>query len=185
VKSDSTSTLTLSVASGPTGAVVDSKSTMTATVKNGVATFDNVILDMAGAYTLTAIDSNTGLTSAVSGTITVNPGAATQLVVQPVTSPGTVGQAITPAITVTAEDAFGNVATSDNDSVLNVASGSPGSFTSGSTTTVQAINGVATFDNIALDTASPLPAGTQPYFLFATQGTLTSANSNAIEILAS
>jgi hypothetical protein len=44
---------------------------------------------------------------------------------------------------------------------------------------------VATFDNIALDTASPLPAGTQPYFLFATQGTLTSANSNAIEILAS
>ncbi|HEV7999945.1 MAG TPA: hypothetical protein VGP63_08705, partial [Planctomycetaceae bacterium] len=82
--------------------------------------------------------------------------------------------------------AFGNVATSDNDSVaLNVASGSPGSFTSGSTTTVQAVNGVATFDNIALDTASPLPVGTQPYFLFATQGTLTSANSNAIEILAS
>jgi hypothetical protein len=145
-----------------------------------------VILDTAGVYTLAATDSNTGVTSAVSGTITVSPGAATQLVVQPVTTPGTVGQAITPAVTVTAEDAFGNVATSDNDSVvLNVATGSPGSLTSGSTATVQAINGVATFDNIALDTASPLPAGTQPYFLFATQGTLTSANSNAIEILAS
>ncbi|HET6325942.1 MAG TPA: hypothetical protein VFG04_14790 [Planctomycetaceae bacterium] len=186
MKSDSTSTVTLSMASGPTGAIVDSKSTMTAMVKNGVATFNNVILDTAGTYTLTATDSNTGVTSAVSGTITVNPGAATQLVVQSVTSPGTVGQAITPAITVTTEDAFGNVATSDNDSVtLNVASGSAGSFTSGSTTTVQAVDGVATFDNIAFDTASPLPAGTQPYFLFATQGSLMSPNSNAVEILAS
>lgn len=185
MKSDSTSTVTLSVASGPAGAVVDTQSTMTATLKNGVATFDHVILDTAGTYTLTATDSNTGVTSAISGSITVNPGAATQLVVQPVTTPGTVGQAITPAITATAEDAFGNVATSDNDSVtLNVASGSPGAFTSGSTTTVQAVDGVATFDNIAFDTASSLPAGTQPYFLFATQGSLTSPNSNAVEISA-
>jgi hypothetical protein len=184
VKSDSSSTVTLSIASGPTNAVVDSNSTMTATVKNGVATFSNVILDTAGSYTLMATDSSTGVTTAVSGTITVTPGTATQLVVPPVTTPGTVGQAIMPAITVTAEDAFGNVATSDNDSVtLNLASGAPGSFTSGSTTTVQAVSGVATFDNIALDTATPLPAGTNPYFLIATQGSLTSANSNAIEIL--
>jgi len=90
-----------------------------------------------------------------------------------------------PAVTVTAEDAFGNVATSDDDSVtLKLASGAPGNFTSGSTTTVQAKNGVATFNNVALDTATTLPAGTNPYFLFATQGTLTSSNSNAIEILA-
>ncbi|HEV7999903.1 MAG TPA: hypothetical protein VGP63_08495, partial [Planctomycetaceae bacterium] len=94
MKSDSTSTVALSVASGPTGAVVDSKSTMTATVKNGVATFDNVILDTPGAYTLTATDSNTGVTAAVSGTITVNPGAATQLVVQPAKTPSTAGQTI-------------------------------------------------------------------------------------------
>jgi len=45
------------------------------------------------------------------------------------------------------------------------------------------VNGVATFANIALETATPLPAGTNPYFMFATQGTLTSANSNAIEVL--
>jgi hypothetical protein len=142
-----------------------------------------VILDTAGTYSLTAADSDTGVTSAVSGTITVNPAVATQLVVQPVTTPGTVGQSITPAITVSAEDAFGHVATSDNNSVtLNLASGAPGKFTSGSTTTVAAVNGVATFDNIALDTATPLPAGTNAYFLVATQGSLTSANSNAIEI---
>jgi hypothetical protein len=183
VKSDSSDTVTLSIASGPTNAVVDSQSTMTATVKNGVATFNNVILDTAGTYTLMATDNSTGVTSAVSGTITVNPGAATQLVIQPVTTPGTVGQAITPAITVTAEDAFGNVATGDDDSVtLNLASGAPGNFTSGSTTTVNAVNGVAIFDNIAFDTATPTPAGTNPYFLFATQGSLTSANSNAIEV---
>jgi hypothetical protein len=183
VTSDNSSTVTLAVQSGPANAVVDSKSTMTATVKNGVATFNNVILDTAGTYTLTATDSDTGVTSAVSGTITVNPGAVTQLVVEPVTTPGTVGQAITPAVTVTAEDEFGNVATTDNDSVtLNLGSGAPGNFTLGSTTTVVAVNGVATFDNIALDTATPLPAGTNPYFLFATQGSLTSSNSNAIEI---
>jgi hypothetical protein len=78
------------------------------------------------------------------------------------------------------------VVTSDDNSVtLNLASGAPGNFTSGSMTTVQAQNGVATFDNIAFDTATPLPAGTQPYYLYSTQGSLTSANSNAIEILSS
>jgi hypothetical protein len=92
VTSNNTSTVTLAVQSEPTNAFVDSKSTMTATVNNGVATFNTVILDTAGGYTLTATDSSTGVTSAVSGTITVNPGAATQLVVQPVTTPGTVGQ---------------------------------------------------------------------------------------------
>jgi hypothetical protein len=125
------------------------------------------------------------LSAGVSGTITVNAEAMTQLVVEPVTSSGSVGQVLTPAVTVTAEDAFGNVATSDNDSVtLNLASGAPGTVTSGSTTTVQGQNGVATF-NVALDTATPLPAGTNPYFLFATQGTLTSPKSNAIEVLSS
>jgi hypothetical protein len=185
VTSDNTSTVTVAINTGPTGATFDSASTLTATVHNGVATFDNVILDTAGSYTLSATDSNSAVTTAVSGTVTVSAASATQLVVQPVTASGTTGTALNPGVTVLAEDQFGNVATSDNSSVtLNVASSSPGGFGSGSETTVQAKNGVATFDNIIFDTATPLPAGTQPYFLFATQGDLTSANSNAIEILA-
>ena len=37
-------------------------------------------------------------------------------------------------------------------------------------------------DDDGPEDAPPLPAGTNPYFLFATQGSLASANSNAIEI---
>jgi hypothetical protein len=71
ITSDSTSTITVAVNTGPTSAVVDSKSTLTATVQDGVATFDNVILDTAGQYTLSATDSNSSYPTAISGSIRV------------------------------------------------------------------------------------------------------------------
>ena len=51
-------------------------------------------------------------------------------------------------------DQFGNVVTSDNSDqvTLAIATG-PGSFTAGSTTTVTASSGVATFSNLVLNTA--------------------------------
>jgi hypothetical protein len=183
IKSNSASVLTLSINSGPTDAIVDPGSVMTAAVKNGIATFDHVVLDTAGTYTFTATSDDPSVMTATSGSITVKPAAASQLIIAAVTTPQTVGTAVSPGITVTAEDQFGNVVTRDNRTVtLHVANGSPGGFASSSTTHAHAVDGVATFDNILLDTMTPTPAGTMPYFLYATQGSLTSANSNAIEV---
>ena len=103
-------------------------------------------LDLVGSYTITVTGSTfTG----TSGTITVMPGPAVKLafLTQPVNTP--TGVAL-PAVTVQLEDPFGNFVTASTQSVtLSVASG-PGSFSSGSTTTVKLTNGQATFTNLTL-----------------------------------
>jgi hypothetical protein len=66
VKSDD-STVTLTVKSGPTTSFdASTPSPETATVDNGIASFDNVILDDAGQYTLSATDSDSSTTGATS-----------------------------------------------------------------------------------------------------------------------
>ncbi len=74
------------------------------------------------------------------------------------------GAAISPAVTVKVEDAYGNVVTSDSSTVtLKLSSGT---FASGSSTaTATTSNGVATFSGLVIDTA-----GT--YTLKATDGSL-------------
>ena len=63
VVTNQTSTITLSIASGPSGAALEG-TTAVATV-NGVATFTNIFANAAGTYTLTATDAPlTGTTSA-------------------------------------------------------------------------------------------------------------------------
>ncbi|HEV8066278.1 MAG TPA: hypothetical protein VGP76_00985, partial [Planctomycetaceae bacterium] len=63
-----TSTITLSVNSGPAGFA--NGSTTSAVAVNGVATFNNLILDTAGSYILSASDGS--LSRALSTSITVN-----------------------------------------------------------------------------------------------------------------
>ena len=81
---------------------------------------------------------------------------------------------INPAVTVYVEDANGNVLLTDNSNVtLSVASG-PGTL--GGTTTVAAVDGVATFNNLSLDTAGS-------YVLSATDGWFASATSNSFNVI--
>jgi hypothetical protein len=81
---------------------------------------------------------------------------------------------INPAVTVYVEDANGNVLLTDNSNVtLSVASG-PGTL--GGTTTVAAVDGVATFDNLSV--ATP---GT--YVLTATDGSFANATSNSFSAI--
>ena len=76
---------------------------------------------------------------------------------------------------VAVEDQFGNVVTTDTSTVtLTVASG-PGGFASGSTTSVSAVKGIATFSNLLLDTAGS-------YTLGASDGALTKATSGKLNI---
>jgi hypothetical protein len=165
------STVTLSVGAGP-GSFAG-PSTITAQAVNGIATFNNVVLDTAGSYTLSASDGS--LTGATSGNIVVSPTNASKLVFQTVPGSGAAGNALSPSVTVEVEDQFSNVVTSDGSMVtLAVASG-PGGFDSSSTVSVPAVNGVATFSNLLLDTG-----GT--YTLGASDGGLSPATSPTITL---
>ena len=78
-----------------------------ATLSAGVGTF-SVTLKTAGTRSVTATDTVTSITGAQSG-IAVNPAAATTLVVSGLASPQSAG--VAGSITVTARDAYGNIAT--------------------------------------------------------------------------
>ena len=171
VLTGNTSTVTIAVASGPGG--LTSTSTTSVQAVSGVATFSNLVLDTSGSYTLTVSDS--GLTSATTGTISVSPAAASQLVLEETPTSGTAGQALSPSITAAVEDPFGNVVTSNTSNVTIAVASGPGGLTSGSTTLAEAANGVATFSSLILDTA-----GT--YTFKVTDGSLTSATSGNIAV---
>ena len=82
---------------------------------HGVHTF-TVTLKTAGSDTVTVTsDSATG-----SATITVNPGAPTHLVFTQQPTNGTVGTALSPTVTVTELDAYGNVATQNNSTQIKL-----------------------------------------------------------------
>jgi hypothetical protein len=156
-----TSTVSISIAAGPAGFA--DGSTVSAAAINGIATFGNLVLDTAGAYTFQAADGT--LIGPTSCQITIAPAAASQLVFQIVPQEGTTGAALNPVVIVAVEDAFGNIVTGDTSIVtINIAAG-PAGFADGSTLSAVAINGIATFDNLVLETA-----GT--YTLQAADGTL-------------
>lgn len=137
------STVTLSIATGPTGAAIDG--TATAVVSNGVATFNNLIFDTAGTYTLSATDTDGGttLTPATSNSFTVSPNttaSSLNITNNPTVSPGN-----PTSVNTALEDQFGNVETGDNSSQVILHVLNP----DGTTTTlgpVTVTNGVATFN---------------------------------------
>src|SRR5439155_1445854 len=88
-----------------------------------------------------------------SSAFTVTVGAATQFVftVQPTSTAA--GAAITPAVQVTALDAGGNVATGFTGTVAVALGTNPSGGTLAGTTTVAAVNGVATFGDLSLNRA--------------------------------
>jgi hypothetical protein len=151
VSTDNTDQVTLSVDSGPNG--FDGGSTMTVTASGGVATFGNLILDIAGSYTL-GESATGGLTGPDSVSFTVSPAVADHLFfgVQP--NDTLAGDPIAPPVKVNAYDRFGNPCTNDNtDPVTLSVAGGPGDFDVSSTTTVTVSGGIAVFNNLILDTA--------------------------------
>ena len=167
------STVTASFTSG--GVSLTNPTTAAA---SGVATFSGLALNaLAGPYTLTFSDG--GLTTAVSGTITVSTGAATQLVIttQP-SSTDASGAALGTQPVVKVEDSGGNVVTSVSSGTASasIASGSGGSIAAGGTSGTFS-NGVATFSGLALNGVN----GTA-YTLTFTGDSFTSAASTSITV---
>jgi Tol biopolymer transport system component len=162
-----TDLVTVTIATNPGGGTLGGTASVAAV--NGVATFLNLQLDKAGTgYTLTA--AATGLTGATSAPFDITP-AATQLVFTVQPSNPVAGAAFTPAVQVTAQDAAGNPATGFARGVTVAIGANPGGGTLSGMTTVNAVNGVATFNNLSIQKAST------GYTLTAAFGTLTGATS--------
>ncbi len=117
---------------------------------NGVAAFSTLTINRTGTgYTLAA--SASGLTGNTSATFNITPGTAALLVFTVQPSSATSGAAITPAVQVTAQDAQGNTATPFSGNVALAIAANPGGGTLAGTTSVAAVNGVATFANVSID----------------------------------
>ncbi len=159
--------------SGDTVNLTSSPSGISATANsnsNGVVTFSNLVLNTAGTYTLTASNSY-GLISATSNSfnVTTTP-VASQLSFATQPTSGTAGSTMS-SLTVQIQDSNGHVISGSTASVTLTSS------PAGISTTVAAVNGVATFSGLHLNTS-----GT--YTLGATSSGLTGATSNSFSISA-
>jgi hypothetical protein len=112
---------------------------------------DNLLTVAGSPWTITA---TSGAVSGVSGPVQVTPADPVHLAFGTQPTATATGNVINPAVTVNLVDLYGNVVTSSSESsdsvTLGVGSGSPGSFTAGSITTVNMVNGVASFSNLTL-----------------------------------
>jgi hypothetical protein len=167
-----TNVVTLALGTSPGGGTLTG--TVSAAATNGVATFFNLHIDKPGAgYTLTA--TSPGLTEATSAGFDITP-AATQLVFAIQPGNATAGASLTPAVQVAVTDSAGDTATAFADSVTVTLGANPGGGTLSGTTTVQAVDGIATFANLSIR-----KAGTG-YTLTAASGALKGATSAAFAI---
>ena len=165
------STVTLAIASGPAGAVLGGISMVAAV--GGVATFSNLSFATAGDYTLIATDGTD--TSVTSLSFTISPPLANKLAfaTQPASATTTTGLG---TIKIDVENNEGTLLSGDHSNVtLTLATGTAGAALGG-TTTVAAVNGIATFSDLFITTA-----GTN-YTLTANDGTDVPATSAAFSI---
>jgi MYXO-CTERM domain-containing protein len=149
--------------------------TTTVAAVNGVASFPGLSVAKVGTgYQLVA--HGTGLVDGTSTAFDISHGAAALLVFSVQPSTARAGTAISPAVKVSIQDAFGNVATSATSPVTVAIGNNPRNGTLSGTLTVSAINGVATFGDLSINRN-----GTG-YTLQASSGALTAATSTAFEI---
>ncbi|MBI2917725.1 MAG: hypothetical protein HYY01_06990 [Chloroflexi bacterium] len=172
VVTTSTASVTFAINTGTSGAVLSGTTTVAAVA--GVATFTNLSLNLAGSYTIRATSGV--LTAATSGAFTVS-GTDAQLAFTTEPTGSVAGAAFTTQPVVTVRDASGNTVNTSTASVtvaITSGTGISGATLSG-TTTVAAVNGVATFTNLSINKAN----GSTTYTLTATSSSLTPAVSAA------
>src|SRR5947199_4592157 len=168
-----TTSITVAIGTNPASGTLAGTTTMAAV--NGVATFSTLSLNKsATGYTLIA--SATGLTGATSSAFNIGVGAAAKLVFTVQPSNAAAGGAITPAMQVAVQDAQGNTVMTATTSITLAIGTNPASGTLSGTTIVAAVNGVATFSTLSLNTAG------SGYTLTASATGLTGATSTAFSI---
>src|SRR5207253_1215811 len=167
-----TGAVAIALGSNPGGSTLSGTTPVAAV--SGVATF-SVSLNKAGTgYTLTT--SASGFTPVTSTAFDITPGTATQLAFTVQPSNTVAAAAISPVVQVTAFDAAGNAVPSFTGSVTVALGSNPGGSTLSGTTTVAAVNGVATFVDLSLNKTST------GYWLTATG--LNTATSSSFNVTA-
>src|SRR5881396_65000 len=170
--------VTVALVNNPGGATLSGTTTVAAV--DGIATFYDLSLDKTGTgYTLAASVSGGALVAPTSAAFDVAPGPATQLefTVEPTTA--TAGTALAPSLQVRALDAAENLVPTFTGNVTVAFGGTSGEgSTLGGTTTVAAVNGVATFGDL---TVSQTGTG---YWLTASATGLARAASSAFDVTA-
>jgi subtilase family serine protease len=168
VVDSNTTIITLSINSGPTGAVLSGQ--ITATTVDGVATFDSVSADLLGNYTLVATTDS--VSSPASSAFTVEmPQLA--FIDQPTSF--VQGSAMATPITVEVEDPSGNLVDTNSTVVtLKIDTGPTGAVLSGQTTATT-VDGIATFTAVSAN----LLGG---YTLIASTTSVTSAASTSFQV---
>src|SRR5262249_31604920 len=141
VTTDST-TVTLSTDDGS-----ELDGTTSVAAASGVATFSGLSLTEAAAHTLFAADGNYHFGE--TGSFTITPATASKLVFTQQPGPVNAGQTLG-NLTVSVEDAYGNLVTGDTSSVTLAVTGGA---TLNGTTTVNAIGGIATFTGLSINQA--------------------------------
>jgi hypothetical protein len=175
-----TGRITLAVSTNPTGGALHGTTGVDAV--SGVATFSDLSIDKEGAAYALAASSN-GLAGATSNPFDVLAAgggtSATHLwfTDQPTPTPG--GQPITPPVRVEAQDEQGRVVTNYTGAVTMSIRINPSCGVLSGTSTVAAVNGVATFSNLSID------KGGQGYTLVAQAAGLTEMESGAFNVLTS
>ncbi|MBS1795600.1 MAG: carboxypeptidase regulatory-like domain-containing protein [Acidobacteria bacterium] len=148
--------------------------TTTGTTSNGVASFANLSVALAGTYTITA--SANGLATATSAPFTIAPATASRLEFSVQPSNVVNGGPITPAVRVRVLDAFGNLVPTAANAVTVAFANNPTGATLGGTATVAAAGGEAAFADLSVNVDG---AG---YTLRATAAGLTEAVSSAFDV---
>ena len=172
----SSASITLSIGTNPGGGTLSGTKTINAV--NGVATFSGLNIDKTGTgYTLVA--TSTSLTQATSNLFNITAGSANKLVFNQQPTNTSTGVAITPAVTITVQDAGGNTVTGSSASITIAIGTNPGGGTLSGTKTINAVNGVATFSNLSID-----KPGTG-YKLSASSSGLTGTTSTTFNVTAS
>ncbi|SEK53333.1 Immune inhibitor A peptidase M6 [Stigmatella aurantiaca] len=149
--------------------------TPTVNANDGIATFDTLSIRQAGeGYRLTAQADGTAEASSTAFTLVPGPAAALVFTVQP--GAARVGALLEPAIRVSFQDAFGNLATSAWEAVTLTLGTNPGGGTLSGSRTVSPVQGMATFANLSIDRAGV------GYALKANSGTLPAVESQPFTV---
>jgi len=170
-----TGTVAVAIGTNPGGGALGGTLSRTATA--GVATFNDLTVSVAGTgYTLVATSGTlSAATSATFNVIATTP-VALQFQMQP--SGVQAGAVITPAVQVRLVTSSGATATTATNAVTIAIGTNPAGGSLSGTLTVNAIAGIATFNDLTIDNI-----GTG-YTLAATATGLTGATSSAFDVLA-
>jgi YVTN family beta-propeller protein len=173
VHADASDPITLSLGTNPGGATLYGPSTANAV--NGIATFQElgIAIDATG-YTLIA--SAAGLTPAVSNSFDIHAVPPAKLAFQVQPSNIDAGFPMSPTLEVVILDASDNPVTTATNLVTLAISSNPGGGSLSGTTSVEAVNGVASFPGVSIDRPG------DDYFLVALSAGLEPATSTTFDV---